>query len=95
MSANIQREYFLTILSGEKKIEYRDWTDYWQTRITNAGRPPFHLRLINGMHKNAPELTVLVEKVLMNAWDNEYELHLGEVIAVKNWEQKKTAAKEE
>ena len=88
MVANIQREFFIKILTGEKKIEYRDDTDYWRTRIDNAGEPPFHLRIINGMNKNAPELTVVCEKVLINPWALQFELHLGEVIDVKNWDRK-------
>lgn len=86
MVANIQHEHFVQVLSGEKKVEYRSHTDYWETRIENAGRPPFHLRLINGMNNGAPELTVVVEKVVINPWDVEYELHLGDVIDVKNWQ---------
>ncbi|WP_010586190.1 tetratricopeptide repeat protein [Schlesneria paludicola] len=86
MVANIQQEFFVKILSGEKKIEYRRHTDYWQTRIENAGKPPFHLRIINGMTKDAPELTVVVNKVVINPWEAEYELHLGDVIDIRNWE---------
>ena len=86
MVANIQREYFVKILSGEKKIEYRESTEYWQKRIMNAGRPPFYFRIINGMSKTAPELTIVVERVIKDIWNGNYELHLGKVIDVKNWD---------
>lgn len=95
MALNIHREFFVKILSGEKKIEYRAFTPYWQTRIDKAGPPPFHLRVINGMLKNAPELTVVVKKVLINPWAGEYELHLGDVIDVKNWDRENQVADEE
>ena len=86
MVANIQREDFAEILSGQKTIEYRAFTDYWRTLIENAGRPPFHFRIINGMSKDAPELTIVCEKVVANIWDEQYELHLGEIINIKNQE---------
>jgi hypothetical protein len=41
------------------------------------------------MTKNAPELTVVVEKVLLNVWEGEYELHLGTVIDLKGWNREK------
>ena len=93
MVLNIHREYFLEILSGEKKIEYRTVSEYWRTRVENAGEPPFHLRVINGMSKQAPELTVICDKVLINPWQMEYELHLGTILEVKNWDH--TAPPEE
>jgi tetratricopeptide (TPR) repeat protein len=86
LAANIQRELFVDILSGKKKVDYRPMTDSWRTRIEDAGCPPFHFRIINGLSKDAPELTIVCEKVLGNLWGEEYELHLGEIIDVKNWD---------
>jgi tetratricopeptide (TPR) repeat protein len=90
ITANIKRQFFAEIAAGQKKIEYRDASDTWVKKIIKAGAPPFHLRLINGMTKQAPELTVVVEKVLRNVWagvNGEYELHLGEVIDLQNWDR--------
>jgi tetratricopeptide (TPR) repeat protein len=91
MTANIHREFFAAIAAGRKKVEYRAATEFWQTRIEKAGEPPFHLRIINGMTKNAPELTVGVEKVLLNVWEGEYELHLGKLIDLKGWDREEEA----
>ena len=91
LTPNIHREFFAAIASGRKKIEYRAATEFWQNRIEKTGEPPFHLRIINGMTKQAPELTVVVEKVLLNVWEGEYELHLGKVIDLKNWDGEKEA----
>jgi tetratricopeptide (TPR) repeat protein len=86
LTANIHREFFVEIAAGRKKIEYREFSNYWFKRISNAGAPPFHLRLINGMQKNAPELSVVVDRVLLDFGEQQYELHLGEVLEVKNWD---------
>lgn len=89
MTANIHREFFVAIASGRKKIEYRAATEFWQIRVDKAGKPPFHLRVINGMTKQAPELTVVVEKVLLDVWAQEYQFHLGKVIDIKHWDREK------
>ena len=54
-----------------------------------AVRTPFLLRLINGMTKNAPEVTVVVDKVVKKTKDGYYELHLGRIRQVKNWNRKR------
>jgi tetratricopeptide (TPR) repeat protein len=89
LTANLHREFFADIAAGRKKIEYREATEYWQKRIDKAGRPPFHFRLINGMNKKAPELTVVVEKVVYNVWDEVYEFHLGKILEIKNWDKER------
>jgi tetratricopeptide (TPR) repeat protein len=91
MTATIHREFFADIAAGRKTVEYRDATEYWEKRIEKAGATPFHLRLINGMAQTAPELSVIVEKVLLDIWDSVYELHLGEVIDLKHWDKEKEA----
>jgi len=91
MTMNIHREFFANIVAGRKKVEYRDATEYWERRIERAGEPPFHLRVIDGMTKEAPEVTVVVEKVLLNIWAGVYEFHLGKVIDVKNWDRENEA----
>ena len=86
LTANIQREWLARILDGSKKIEYRDATDYWLTRLERVGPPPFHLRLINGMSPTAPEATVLVEKVDIDLLSGFIRLHITQIIECVRWD---------
>ena len=43
---NLYRKYFDAILRGEKTIEYRERTDYWDKRIHN--REYSYLKITNG-----------------------------------------------
>jgi hypothetical protein len=88
---NIKREFFAAILAVPKRksIEYRDMSKYWITRLERVGKPPFNLRLLNGMTPSVPEATIRVTKVVKNKRTNGFEIHLGEVLKVKYWNRKK------
>jgi hypothetical protein len=86
ITTTIKREWFRQIVSREKKIEYREIKPYWTRRLEGV-QVPFRLRLINGMEKNSPRLTVTVVKV--RARDGSYELHLGRVREVMHWDRKR------
>ncbi len=86
LTANIKREWLARILDGSKKIEYRDATDYWLSRLERVGPPPFHLRLINGMSPDAPEATVLVDKVDIDLLYGQIRLHIAEIIERIRWD---------
>jgi len=86
LTANIKREWLARILDGSKKIEYRDATDYWLSRLERVGPPPFHLRLINGMSPAAPEATVLVDKVDIDLLYGVIRLHIGQIIECIRWD---------
>ena len=83
LTTTIKREYFIAILSFKKKIEYRDIKEYWVNRLAKY-KPPFLLRLINGMSKQAPELTVQVIKVRRDNRKGWFELHFGKINESKN-----------
>ena len=83
LTTTIRRHPLREIVAGTKKIEYREIKPYWDKRLAKY-KPPFLLRLINGMRKDAPEATVEVIKVKKNRWRGYYELYLGDVIDVKN-----------
>ncbi len=83
--ANIQREWLARILDGSKKIEYRDATDYWLSRLDRVGPPPFLLRLINGMRTDAPEATLLVNRVDIDMLAGQIRLHLARVVETVGW----------
>ena len=69
---------------GSKKVEYREIKPYW-TRGLSVVQAPFLLRLINGMHPRAPEVTVVVRRVRKNSRSHTFELVLGRIIDIKHW----------
>jgi hypothetical protein len=88
ITTTIKREWLAEIVGKRKTVEYRDITPYWERRF-KAVKPPFLLRLINGMSKTAPEVTVLVRKVVRNKKEGKFELHIGKILEVRNWDKKR------
>lgn len=88
---NIKRQYFADILAQPRRqhIEHRELKEYWERRLEKVGKPPFNLRLLNGMTQPVPEATVRVTKVVRRKSSKTIELHLGKVISVKHWDRKK------
>ena len=84
ITTTIERQWLDDIVTGRKKIEYREIKPYWERRLATV-TTPFSLRLINGMSANAPEATVEVTKVVRNTRGGAFELHIGKVLRVKNW----------
>jgi hypothetical protein len=62
---------------------------------------PFELRMINGMDKKAPEVTVLIDEISkgFQPYDPDMEegmvycLHIKKILDVKNWPFKKNRRK--
>ena len=88
ITTTIKREWLREIAAGRKQVEYREIKPYW-TRRLSAIKAPFELRLINGMQSDAPEITVLVERIRKNSHGGNYELHLGKTINLRNWDLKR------
>jgi hypothetical protein len=107
LTTTIKRLWLKEIIAGRKKVEYREIKPYWNLRLhpSNSGRfiAPFKMRMINGMDKKAPEVTVLIRKVdiglqtdraTLRASDDLYEghvyrLHIAKVLSYKNWDKKR------
>lgn len=70
-----------------KRLEYREIKPYWTKRLSRVSSP-FLLRLINGMQRNAPEVTVVVAKIRKNSRNKVYELVLGKIVEMKHWSVK-------
>lgn len=87
-TANIQREWLARILDGSKKIEYRDASNYWISRLERVGPPPFQLRLINGMRPDAPEALLLVDRVDIDLLRGQIRLHIKEILETIRWDPK-------
>lgn len=84
ITTTIKREYLKEIINKQKTVEYREIKEYWERRL-GGRKPPFLLRLINGMSKAAPEVTIEVTKVGRNRRLGRFELHLGRIREVRNW----------
>ena len=76
---NLYRKYFDEIASGKKRIEYRDITPYWTSRLSNKKYDYIYFR--NGYSKDAPMM--LVEYKGVDVTD-QFEITLGEVLYVWN-----------
>ena len=88
ITTTIKREWLREIAAGRKRVEYREIKPYWTQRFTKVS-VPFRLRLINGMQRSAPEITVLVQRIRKNTRSGTFELHLGRVVDVQNWDVKR------
>jgi len=88
LTTTIEREWLAEIVAGVKKTEYREMKPYWKKKLEAVSRP-FELRLINGMQKNAPEVTVLVDRVRANGRTRQYELHIAKVLSHLNWDKRR------
>lgn len=85
LTTTIKQKPFREIVAGTKNTEYREIKAYWDKQLAKYD-PPFLLRLINGMRKNAPEVTVEVIKVKKNEQTGYYEISLGRIVNVKHTE---------
>lgn len=91
ITATIRREWLARSLSGKKRFEWREVTETWMARLSKAGPPPFRLRLINGMVKQAPEATVLISDVCIDEAADAFRFEISDVLEVKHWDRKWTA----
>lgn len=81
LTTTIKRQFLAEIVAGTKTIEYREIKPYWTNKFRNIP-VPFELRLINGMSKKAPEVTVLINKITKG---DKWELHIARILDVRNW----------
>jgi hypothetical protein len=92
ITTTIEREWLADIVAGVKKTEYRQRKPYWRKKL-EAVSVPFELRLINGMQRHAPEVTVLVDRIRANARTRQYELHIAKVLRYLNWDKRRRLPK--
>ena len=88
LTTTIERRWLREIVAGRKTVEYRQIKKYWTARLSKV-TTPFLLRLINGMTKQAPEVTVRIDQVSKNMGTGNYELHIGEIVEVRNWDRRR------
>jgi hypothetical protein len=75
----LKKKYFDKIYNGTKKVEYRDFSKYWQKRIQGKHFTHIHFRL--GYAKDAPTMLVQVidRNVVEYKEDLAYAFDLGEI----------------
>ena len=88
---NLHKKWFDMILSGEKKEEYRELSDYWKKRMTNVKRQNIKtITFSNGYAKDRRQMVVNLEYISIRnglaEWGAEkdkvyFVLHLGKVIS--------------
>ncbi len=90
ITTTIKREWLAEIIDAIKKIEYRQIKPYWTRRLKRVTLP-FELRLINGMNRPIPEVTVLIHRITKAR--GEYRLHIRKVLHFKHWDRRKRRPK--
>jgi len=76
----LHRKWFDEILSGKKKIEYREIKPYWTKRLINKQGNPIKYNLIffrNGYAKDCKKMKVEFGGLRVG---KEYEILLGKVV---------------
>jgi hypothetical protein len=92
ITTTIEREWLAGIIAGTKRTEYRQIKPYWRKRFDSVSLP-FELRLINGMQRKAPEVTVLIDRIRRNPATRQYELHIARVVRYANWDKRRRLPK--
>ena len=93
ITTTIKREFLAEIVAGSKTTEYRDLKPYWAKRLEKVAPPPFEMRLINGMRKRNPEVTVLIDRVTVSRANGRYQLHIAKVLRYLNWDKRQRRPK--
>jgi hypothetical protein len=92
ITTTIERQWLAQIIAGTKKIEYRQIKTYWTKRFERVSLP-FELRLLNGMHRPVPEVTVLIHKNTKDRRADEYQLHIKKILSLKHWDKRRKKPK--
>jgi len=87
ITTTLKTKWLDEIVRGVKPVEYREIKSYWTHRFKAVG-VPFDLRLISGMYKKAPEVTVRIARVRANRRTGDYELHIAKVLGYRNWNKR-------
>lgn len=84
---NLHREFFSQIAAGTKRIEYRDQTPYWRTRLENRKYDAIQFR--NGYATNAPVMVVEFRGLRRYGKGRTayYAIRLGCILKIKHWKK--------
>lgn len=92
ITTTIEREWLAEIITGTKRIEYRQIKPYWTKRFERVS-VPFELRLLNGMNPPVSEVTVLIHTITKDRRAGEYRLHIKKVLGYRHWDAKRRKPK--
>ena len=86
---NLHRKWFGAIVAKTKRMEYRDRTPYWKTRLENRKYDVIQFR--NGYATNAPEMQVefLGVRRIKKDGNKVYAIRLGKILKIKRWKGQK------
>ncbi|ASK29750.1 hypothetical protein CEY12_06355 [Chryseobacterium sp. T16E-39] len=82
----MQKVWFDKIESGEKTEEYRDNTEFYQSRLLNKAKTAFKnyrtVILQIGYNSDAKRMTVEIEKITLK---RDFTIHLGKILERTNF----------
>ena len=81
----LKRKYWERIYNKIKRVEYRDFTSYWQRRL--EGKHFTHIKFQLAYSKNPPTMLVeITDRNVVNYKDDlAYAFDLGEIVEVLNY----------
>lgn len=86
-----QFDLYEAIKNGDKKIEYRDLTEYWTNTLFQKGAPPWEQKLrsrrawftVGYPKNNLPRLEADIKKiVVIGGTDPHYEIYVENVVEI-------------
>lgn len=82
---NLRYDFFAQIAAGTKRIEYRNQTPHWRSRL--EGRHYDTIQFRNGYATRAPEMLVEFGGVRRygKGRDAYYAIRLGRILKIKRW----------
>jgi len=85
LALNLHREFFDAIVSGKKKREYRDNTEYWRRRLVNRQYAEVHFR--NGYATKAPFARVKCLGIRKERFGrgSRFVIRLGRILEIANY----------
>ena len=84
---NLRREWFAAIANKTKRIEYRDQSPHWRSRL--EGRDYDVIQFRNGYASNAPEMVVEFLGVRRYGKGRKayYAIRLGRILKITRWKE--------
>ena len=82
----IKKEWYDLIKSGEKTIEYRDYSDFWISRLENKNGSFRHYDLIefkNGYKANSRKMVTELKGISFDDIEYQYLIEVGKIISAE------------
>lgn len=81
VSMTLAPEWYNAILYGQKRVEYRDMTDYWESRLWANGRAGRISAVVFYLGRSSERMSWKVAGVVRNAAEEHFAIHLLERIS--------------